>query len=106
MSEIQAVAVTEEDDQHCIYDDCPGVPESEMDGGYFYFSCPECGSEWGYRQLPSKVDDESCGIGVPVDVRRAASTPMEAAIAQEEARKNFRDRWVGQIGFRKEEDGA
>jgi hypothetical protein len=44
-----------------------------------YYSCVVCGSEFGWEQVED-VPDDSCGLGVPEPVRRAASAPVEAQL--------------------------
>lgn len=58
--------------------------EPEVDGDHKYKECPDCGYAWGYERVAEGVTiDGSCSIGVPESVRRAASAPMETAIASE-----------------------
>lgn len=69
----------------CADPDCGGRAEAEQDGDHSYYSCIDCGFEFGYERIQSELREvDSCAIGVPESVRKAASGPMEQAIAQEQ----------------------
>lgn len=57
----------------CGDEDCPGPAEIEQDGEYRYYECVECGMAFGYHKVAVPGADDNCAIGVPEDVRRAAS---------------------------------
>lgn len=54
-----------EDTAACVYCGFPGA-EPEQDGQVGYFSCPECGGDFGYHQLAQ--DGPVCAAGLPVQV--------------------------------------
>jgi hypothetical protein len=56
-------------DPECAEDGGMGFPEA--DGDLRYYACPECGMEFGYEQV--RQDAGACQIGIPEEVRRAAS---------------------------------
>lgn len=68
---------------------CGVMAEPEADGELRYWVCEneECEApyyEWGYEKIEEGVRLEgNCAIGIPESVRRAASAPMEGAIAKE-----------------------
>lgn len=72
---------------------CPMYPDvcdndqlvdPELDGSHRYWECEECGFAWGYELIEEGTRIEgNCSIGVPESVRKAASAPMEQAIARE-----------------------
>jgi hypothetical protein len=70
--------VIEEGLAPCRDPECAGVAEVEVDGDHRYFECMECGFCFGYERI-SVSTDETCAIGVPEDLRRSASAPMEQA---------------------------
>lgn len=57
-----------------------GMAEPDGDAEMRYYTCTECGYEFGYQQV--KQDTGTCQIGVPEGVRRAASAGAERAMAQ------------------------
>lgn len=62
--------------------------EPEVDGEHRYWECEDCGYAWGYERIEQGVRIEgNCSVGVPESVRRAASAPMEKAMAQEAAKQ-------------------
>ena len=65
-----------------------GVGEPEQDGEHRYFACTVCGNEFGWERVISETlaldPDGACSIGVPEDVRRVVSAPMEAAMRKAE----------------------
>lgn len=67
------------DARPCRDSECLGVAEPEIDGEHRYFECPECGFCFGYERIQVSTTD-NCAIGVPEDVRRRASAPMEEAM--------------------------
>jgi hypothetical protein len=54
---------------------CGELAEPEQDGDLTYYAC-SCGYEWGYQQEVQQ--DNSCQLGVPEDIRRAAQPAPEA----------------------------
>ena len=62
----------------CRDPECDGIAEVEVDGDHRYYECMECGFAFGYQRI-SVSTDETCAIGVPEDLRRSASAPMEQA---------------------------
>lgn len=70
----------------CPDSDCVGVAEPEADGDLRYHACTQCGDEFGFERVVSqvRVDDGSCSLGVPAEVRRAVSAPMEKAQARQQ----------------------
>lgn len=66
--------------------DIETLVEPEVDGDHRYWECEECGYAWGYERIEEGVRIEgNCSIGVPESVRKAASAPMEAALAGQSA---------------------
>jgi rubredoxin len=55
----------------CHDPECGGTAEPESDGELRYHACTTCGYEFNYEQ--ASQDAGACQIGVPEDVRRAAS---------------------------------
>lgn len=62
---------------------CRGRAEPEQDGDHTYFECLECGYAFGFTRLETVAvqRDGACAVGVPEDIRRAASLPMTNALA-------------------------
>lgn len=60
-----------EGEQPCPDVDCGGVAEPEVDAGYSYYECGECGFQFGYARMDQP--DETCALGIPEAIRRAAS---------------------------------
>jgi hypothetical protein len=69
--------------------ECPSCPyeyetttmvEPELDGDLRYYECHVCGHEWGWERLEAQQEN-TCSMGVPEDVRRAASAGMEKAMS-------------------------
>ncbi len=67
----------------CADPACNGRAEPEQDGDHTYFECPECGYAFGFTRLSTVAvqQDGACAVGVPEDLRRAASQPMTNALA-------------------------
>ena len=65
----------------CRDPDCQGQAEEEVDGNVRYRVCLTCGFEFAYERVEVAGDQEVCQIGIPEDLRRAASGPMEEAMA-------------------------
>lgn len=91
MSEVMEVQA---DAKPCANPECPTLdPEStvfnslvepEVDGDHRYYECEECGYAFGYERVGEGIRVEgACAAGVPESVRRAASAPMEGALADE-----------------------
>lgn len=53
-------------------------PEGTTDLRWWECTDPECGYEFGYARLPQP--DSSCQLGVPAQVRRAASVPQRPQV--------------------------
>lgn len=67
----------------CFDPSCPGTGEPEQDGEHLYYTCSDCGNDFGWERAPqpTAIDaDGACAIGVPADLRRAASAGMEQAL--------------------------
>jgi hypothetical protein len=59
-----------------------GMAEPESDGELRYYACTTCGYEFGYEM--ARQDEGACSLGIPEEVRRAASiNPGSIAPAQE-----------------------
>jgi hypothetical protein len=65
----------------CRDPDCDGLGEEEVDGNVRYRVCLTCGFEYAYERVEISGEQEVCAIGVPEALRRAASEPMERAMA-------------------------
>ena len=79
---------------------CGVLAEPEVDGDLRWWECEDddCesgGHQWGWERWLQPKDD-ACSLGVPEDVRRAASRPMEAAQSQERQSQPI---MLGNIGF-------
>jgi hypothetical protein len=75
------IDIAEEDLVPCRDPDCDGLGEEEVDGNVRYRVCQSCGFEYAYERVEIAGDQEVCAIGVPEELRRAASGPMEQAMA-------------------------
>lgn len=79
------------EERPCTDPSCDGTAEPEQDGDHRYWSCPECGMDFGYEKVETSViaEDSSgnCSVGVPEEIRRQASSGMEQAMAQEAAKQ-------------------
>lgn len=74
----------------CGDPDCEGVAEPEGDQELWYYVCDECGFEFDYQKVTTEVVSvEGCSRGIPADVRRAASAPMERALGEQAKRSNI-----------------
>jgi hypothetical protein len=66
-----------------------GTAEPEQDGDHKYWICQVCGFEFGWERLESQTmavsQDGSCSVGIPTEVRRAASGAHDRAAAQLDA---------------------
>jgi hypothetical protein len=80
MIEVQA------DARPCRDTECSGVAEPEVDGEHRYWECQECGFAFAYERIENPMGGE-CAIGVPEEVRRRASAPMEQAMREEQRGK-------------------
>jgi hypothetical protein len=67
----------------CRDPECAGQAEEEVDGDVRYRVCQACGFEFAYERIEVGGEQGVCQIGVPEDLRRAASGPMEEAMAAE-----------------------
>lgn len=66
----------------CADPQCSGRAEPEQDGDHTYFECEDCGYAFGFTRLSVSVQPAgACSVGIPEDVRRAASQPMTNALA-------------------------
>lgn len=77
-----SVTEVEADERPCQNPDCDNEHvEPEVDGDHRYWECEDCGYAFGYERIDESTRIEgNCSIGVPEDVRRQASAPMEAAL--------------------------
>lgn len=66
----------------CADPGCRGRAEPEQDGDHTYFECEECGYAFGFTRSETVLAyrDDNCAVGVPEDIRRAASQPMTNAL--------------------------
>lgn len=71
------------DSVRCNDPACGGRAEPEQDGDHTYFECVECGYAFAFQRVETvAVNPEGrCSVGIPEDVRRAASQPMTNALA-------------------------
>ena len=74
-------AITEDDLVPCRDPIATGSGEEEVDGNVRYRVCQTCGFEYAYERVEISGEQEVCAIGVPEALRRAASEPMERAMA-------------------------
>jgi hypothetical protein len=67
----------------CADPGCRGRAEPEQDGDHTYFECVTCGYGFGFQRVETIAvnRDGQCSVGIPEDVRRAASQPMTNALA-------------------------
>lgn len=62
-----------EESQECIV--CHlAKAEPEQDGDFLYYTCPECGSSFGYRRI--EPDGPVCAAGLPLAAPRAGDSPV------------------------------
>lgn len=73
----------DEDLVPCRDPECTGQAEEEVDGDVRYRVCQACGFEFAYERIEVGGEQGVCQIGVPEELRRAVSGPMEEAIAAE-----------------------
>jgi hypothetical protein len=52
---------------------CGDRAQPEQDGDLIYYACG-CGYEFGYQRV-AQEQDNACQLGVPEEIRRAASPP-------------------------------
>lgn len=76
----------------CIDPECAamgGMMEPDSDGDHQMMECRDCGYVGYYTKMPTSVlaedADGNCSIGVPSEIRRAASSPLERAMETMEA---------------------
>jgi hypothetical protein len=62
-------------------EECSGFAEEEIDGIVRYWVCQGCGFEFDYTTEPVSGGHDDCQLGVPEEIRRRASAPMEEAVA-------------------------
>jgi tRNA(Ile2) C34 agmatinyltransferase TiaS len=67
----------------CRDSSCPGRAEPDGDGELRFHVCPVCGYEFGYQRPETVEVKDSCSLGVPVEVRKAASAPMGRVLADD-----------------------
>lgn len=67
----------------CTDPGCGGQAEPEQDGDHIYYECLTCGYTFGFTRTENLLVQPggACAVGVPEDVRRAASQPMTKALA-------------------------
>ncbi len=83
------VQETQADMKQCpmFPDECTNAEgvEPEVDGEHRYWECLECGYSWGYERVGDGLQIEgNCAIGVPEEVRKQASAPMEKALQDQQ----------------------
>ena len=66
----------------CTDPACGGRAEPETDGDHTYFECPACGYTFGFTRTGNVLANpaDACAVGIPEDLRRAASRPMTDAL--------------------------
>lgn len=71
-----------DDARRCPDGDCGAIAEPEQDGDHRYFECTHCGYGFGYARLDtlSVSSTSTCAVGIPEDIRRAASAVTERAL--------------------------
>lgn len=80
-------------DEECIDSDTGlrSIAEPDGDGDLHYYACDNCGYEFGYERITPDTlavdEDGSCSIGVPAEVRKAASAGMEASLAAQQRKE-------------------
>lgn len=86
VTELGQVEVRDCADPECLAESGPGTAEPEQDGDHRYFICQVCGFEFGWDRMPTETlavgQDGSCSVGVPEEVRKAASGLHDRAQAQ------------------------
>lgn len=66
----------------CLVCDDGTEAEPEVDGGYVYYECGECGSAFDYARLPADPGEATdCAMGIAEDTRRRFSAPPGEAEA-------------------------
>lgn len=63
---------------------CRHPAEPEQDGDLTYHDCGTCGYIFGFTRITPTLSAENsntCAVGVPEAIRRAASAPAEATLA-------------------------
>jgi hypothetical protein len=75
--------VISSDSRPCSDPSCNGRAEPEQDGDHTYFECVDCGYCFGFQRVETVAVNRAghCSVGIPEDVRRAASQPMTNALA-------------------------
>lgn len=59
----------------------PSLAEPEHDGDHRYYCCTTCGFTFGFSRIPAEAqNDGACAVGIPEDIRRAASAATEQAL--------------------------
>lgn len=75
----------------CADSECDGQGEPDGDNELKYYTCDNCGYEFGYQRIPQTVISEdqagNCSVGIPEEVRRRASVPMELALREQQRRE-------------------
>lgn len=73
-----------EQNRFCLDSECAGIAEPEEDlaegGTLKYWVCRTCGMEFGFRLVKDEQAAGSCSLGIPEDVRRAASVPPKEGV--------------------------
>lgn len=71
------------DSTPCADPGCRGRAEPEQGGDYTFFECETCGYAFGFTRTGNALANSNgaCAVGVPEDIRRAASQPMTNALA-------------------------
>lgn len=66
----------------CADPACGGRAEPEQDGDHLYYDCTQCGYTFGFTRTDTTLAhrDNTCAVGIPEDIRRAASEPMTQAL--------------------------
>lgn len=68
----------------CTDPECGGQAEPEQDGDHAYYECLRCGYSFGFTRTETLAlnPDGACSVGIPENLRRAASQPMTNALAR------------------------
>lgn len=68
----------------CYDEECEGTAELEVDGDHKFYVCDTCGFEFGHTKTDVvATGDDACAIGVPENLRRAASRAAERELAKD-----------------------
>lgn len=84
------------DARACANPECENpMVEPDTDGEVSYFECEMCGFAFGYQKLPGMRIEGSCALGVPEQVRKAASAPYEKAVRSAQGEQSTKPVYLG-----------